>query len=33
MAVVIRVFDCTLVGNHIDPSEDVLGCIPSTPKF
>ena len=33
MAVRIRAFDHTLVGNHVHSREEVLGSIPSTPKF
>ena len=33
MVVCIRAFDRTLVGNHVYSREEVLGSIPSTPKF
>ena len=33
IAVRIRAFDCTLVGNHVGSREGVLGSNPTTPKF
>ena len=33
MAVRIRAFDCTLVGEHVCSREGVLGSNPTTPKF
>ena len=33
MAVRIRAFHHTLVGNHVHPREEVLGSKPSTPKI
>ena len=33
IAVLIRAFDCTLVGKHVCFREGVLGSNPTTPKF
>ena len=33
VAVRIRAFDCTLVGNHMSSGEGVLGSNPTSPNF